>query len=1274
MAVGSSGNLYVADTTDNIVALVAGSPCSSACPFGLAATSVGDIYAVAGTGTACGTHSPSGCGYTSAGAAQRATSAELDAPGDVATDASGNLYISDTTDDMVALVARSACSSACPFGLAATSVGDIYAVAGTGTACTGHTPADCGYSTGGVGQVATSANLDNPAGLAVDNSGDLFVADATNQMVAMVAGASCASACPLALAATTLGDIYAIAGTGTAGYNGDGGGAATTALYDPTGVAVDSSGDVFIADTDNHRVRMVPAASGSHFGQAMTRGDIYTVAGTGAACATHSPLGCGYINAGGSAQVGTAAELDDPDDVAVDSSGDLFIADTLDSMVAMVAGSACSSGCPFGLAATVAGDIYDLAGTGTVCTATIKSPTNCGWTSAGAAQAATAAKLHDPAGVGVDSSGNLYIADTTDNMVALVARSACSSVCPFGLASLVAGDIYDVAGSGTAAYWGDGGTAASTSVDAPGGVAVDSSGDVFIADTSDNRVRMVPRITGTYFGQAMTGDDIYTVAGSGTVCPTHSPAGCGYTAAGVAQLATVADLDAPGGVAVDSSGNLYIADTTDNMVALVARSACSSGCPFGLASTAVGDIYDLAGTGALCTGTRSPATCNYNAAGTAAKLHYPGGVAVDSAGNLYIADTADNMVAMVARAACSSSCPFGLATTTVGDLYAVAGTGTACGSSPSPSTCNYTFSGVAQRATSAYLNAPGGVAVDPSGNLYIADTSDNMVALVARSVCSTSCPFGLAATAVGFIYDVAGTGAACGASPSPATCGYSAAGAAEPATTAELNAPGGVALDPSGNLYIADTSDNMVALVAGAACSSSCPFGLAATVAGRIYVVAGTGTACSSRSPAGCDYLTGSGANPATSAELAAPGAVVLDSAGNLYIADTTDNMVALVAASTCSSTCPWSLPSTTAGQIYAISGTGTGGYSGDGGEAWTTAVDAPTGVAVDRSGNLFIADTGNDRVRVVPASSGTLLGQAMTEGDIYTIAGNGDACLSGSLVTCSYQSSGGAALPAVGTFLNAPAALAVDSSGNIYIANPTDDIVAMVAAVTCSNACPLGLASTTAGDIYSVAGIFDVYCSSGTQACGDTLAPSSAELDDPTGVAVVGAGAALYIADKTDRRVREVLSAPSLLGVAPVAFSGTLTGKDTVLSSVLTVDVLPSTYSVAGAQWSFTITSTTFVNGAASLPAAATTISSPTSSCDASFSCTMASAVAGDPSSYPVTVPAGSAPPTAVTFFSDKSGTGPQTMSFPVQISVPADAKAGTYTSTWTITAQTGP
>ena len=87
---------------------------------------------------------------------------------------------------------------------------------------------------------------------------------------------------------------------------------------------------------------------------------------------------------------------------------------------------------------------------------------------------------------------------------------------------------------------------------------------------------MVPASSGTFFGQAMTRGDIYTVAGTGTACSTHTPAGCGYTSGGVPQLATSALLDLPGGVATDASGNLYIADTTDNMVAMVARFACSS--------------------------------------------------------------------------------------------------------------------------------------------------------------------------------------------------------------------------------------------------------------------------------------------------------------------------------------------------------------------------------------------------------------------------------------------------------------------------------------------------------------------------------------------------------------------------------------------------------------------------------------------------------------------------------------------------------------------------
>ncbi len=121
--------------------------------------------------------------------------------------------------------------------------------------------------------------------------------------------------------------------------------------------------------------------------------------------------------------------------------------------------------------------------------------------------------------------------------------------------------------------------------------------------------------------------------------------------------------------------------------------------------------------------------------------------------------------------------------------------------------------------------------------------------------------------------------------------------------------------------------------------------------------------------------------------------------------------------------------------------------------------------------------------------------------------------------------------------------------------------------------------------------------------------------------------------------------------------------------------DVVPSTYSVAGSPWSLTITSTTFTAGAASLPTNATTVSPPIASCDAWFSvCTQVAPVAGDPAGYPFTIPAAASAPAAATFFSDQTGTGPQTLSFPFQMNVPANAKPGVYTSNWTITVQSGP
>jgi hypothetical protein len=481
-----------------------------------------------------------------------------------------------------------------------------------------------------------------------------------------------------------------------------------------------------------------------------------------------------------------------------------------------------------------------------------------------------------------------------------------------------------------------------------------------------------------------------------------------------------------------------------------------------------------------------------------------------------------------------------------------------------------------------------------------------------------------------------------------------------------------VAVDSSGNLYIADTTDNMVEMVASSSCSSSCPLGLASTSTGDIYAVAGTGAVCSTHTPAGCGYTSGGLAQLATSANLDAPGGVAVDSSGNLYIADTTDNMVPLVANATCSSSCPLGLAATSTGDIYAIAGTGTAAFTGDGGGAATTALNAPSGVAVDSSGDVFIADTSNDRVRMVPASSGTFFGQAMTRGDIYTVAGTGTACSTHTPAGCGYTS-GGVPQLATSALLDLPGGVATDASGNLYIADTSDNMVAMVAAASCSSACPFGLASTTTGDIYTLAGT-GTACGSATAACGDTGAPGSAALSGPSGVSV--ASGRMYIADKNDRRIRELIFTPVMLALSPtISFSGTMNGTNLVLPSVLTADVVPSTYSVSGSPWSLTITSTSFTTGSVALPTTATTVSAPIASCDEWFSaCIQAVPVAGDPASYPFVIPAGSTAPTAATFFSDESGTGSQTLSFPLQLTVPADGKPGTYTSTWTITIQSGP
>jgi hypothetical protein len=251
-----------------------------------------------------------------------------------------------------------------------------------------------------------------------------------------------------------------------------------------------------------------------------------------------------------------------------------------------------------------AGDIYTIAGNGTQ-----------GFS--GDAGPATAAGLNTPLRTTVDAAGNVVISDSFNQRLRVLAVKTGT----FYGRAMTAGDIYTIAGNGTAGYSGDGGPATAAGLYKPLRVTVDAVGNLVFCDERDNRIRVVAVRSGRFYGQAMTAGDIYTIAGTGRRGTT-----------GDGGPATRAEVGEPAGITLDALGNLLIATRNGGRIRVV---AASTGTFYGRAMTG-GDIYTIAGGGTGGLGDGGPAT--------SAVLLQPGAVMVDTAGNVLIADTADKRI------------------------------------------------------------------------------------------------------------------------------------------------------------------------------------------------------------------------------------------------------------------------------------------------------------------------------------------------------------------------------------------------------------------------------------------------------------------------------------------------------------------------------------------------------------------------------------------------------------------------------------------------------
>ncbi len=611
--------------------------------------------------------------------------AQFDAPYGVAVDRGGNVYVADTLNNTVRKISPA---------------GDVVTLAGR--------PGQGGYADG----TGAAARFNEPFGVAVDDAGNVYVADASTNAIRKI---------------TSAGVVSTVAGGGGAGSS-DGTGTAAR-LDEPRGVAIDVNGTLYVADYDNHLIRKITSA-----------GVVTTLAG--------------QADVAGSADgMGTAASFRGPNGIAVDSTGVVYVADTGNRSIRRITAAGvvttltASQGlnAPRGVAVDGTGRVLvadygnhairTVAADGSIATlaGTVGTP---GPTDG----AVTSARFHFPAGLAVSSDGTIYVADTANDTIRAIASG---------------GNVTTIAGQAGRTSSVDG-TGADARFEDPFSAAVDADGVVYIADSAAHVIRRITP-TGAVTTYAGSPGSYGSADGTGSAARFYSPFG----------------------VAVDTAGNVYVADSFNHTVRKIAAG--------GIVTTLAGSAQSGGKT---------------DGAGTAARFDQPFGIAVDANGNVYVSDATANTIRKIS--------PAGVVSTLAG----LAGT---------PGSADGT-------GASARFAVPYAVAVDTTGTVFVVDHGNHTIRKV---------------TADGVVTTLAGTAGSAGS-----TDGSGAA--------ARFRYPSGVAVDRDGSVFVADTDNHVIRQI---------------SLSGEVTTVGGAGT-------------PGSADGVGTAARFFNPKGIAADPTGRIYVAD----------------------------------------------------------------------------------------------------------------------------------------------------------------------------------------------------------------------------------------------------------------------------------------------------------------------------------------------------------------------------------------------------